>query len=1142
MNDTLHSPQSLPIEVLVERFRASFPGWHNFQDERLVKEELAYKRKTVTKAQDLLAEAALRALAERGEWDGILSRFESVGKDNNLLYRAVPMAGDLGALYQPDLDKPGFCRALIDLVHGRSESAERLDHYLSYVEAQHLPNKWTFPTYFLFFCHPDGEIFVKPSVFKAFLKLVGAEHLYTTQPSAEGYRQIRAVVHKLRGALEPFGVKDMIDVQSFIWVVVTGGEEDSELIGEQKRQQFAALFAEFLTSYPATDAGQRHIALYLRGQEQAKDGLASIRHDLKLGRDVTDKVLLSLLPYADTEGNRTRRAWICVAQAITKDVKAFFEGAGWIRGDQWPAVAQALLSFVNRCLARPQELDAACREFASLPYSKGLQSGFLSPILNALSPQEFLLVNSKSRKVLKYLTGKSFDLSLRDYPEANMELKALVDELSDDLSKARGLGLLPSDVFDMFCHWLVAVKKFPFNDTKYWKIAPGEDGSEWKEWREGGFAGIGWAELGDVSELTRPEYEKRRNELVEQHEDWTRSGVDQVWRFARQIKEGDYVIANRGTREVLGLGVVRGPYYFEPGDRFGHRLPIEWLPFEPVEVGKGGWRRTLIELNAKEFEEIRQLAEGGGEVSKPPGSAAFSETAFDLLAALSKQPTREYYSSHKQEFVDHLERPFQALFGEIIAILPPPITEAMETERNVFSRILKNDWGRGGAWDFYWGALYPKGGRRVEDAQLFVWINQEWVEYGFYIGVYGSDQRKRYVRNCHDNHEVLKQLLGNLPTTEGLVWGPRPDEVTGISVHESGPEVLTFDEWLRDPGGDKARAAVWLKKREVIGIERAELATRIAQTFQALFPLVLLATLDDPLPKVREYLEGTEEEETEENPLYPMGNLAVDTGLREDLLERWVRAIERKKQAIIYGPPGTGKTFVAQHLAKHLVAGTSGFVELVQFHPSYAYEDFIQGIRPQRRPDGQLDYQLVPGRFLEFCAKARAVQGPCVLMIDEINRANLSRVFGELMFLIEYRDQAIPLAGKTVFRVPENVRIIGTMNTADRSIALVDHALRRRFAFLHLAPSFDVLRSYHQARNAGFNVEGLIAAIRAVNQVIDDVDYEVGITFFLRDSIEADIEDIWRMEIEPYLREYFFDHPEIVDQFKWEVVGGKILP
>ena len=273
-------------------------------------------------------------------------------------------------------------------------------------------------------------------------------------------------------------------------------------------------------------------------------------------------------------------------------------------------------------------------------------------------------------------------------------------------------------------------------------------------------------------------------------------------------------------------------------------------------------------------------------------------------------------------------------------------------------------------------------------------------------------------------------------------------------------------------------------------------------------------------------------------PAYPLAQLAQDTNIDESVLKSWINAVERKGQAIFYGPPGTGKTFVAERLARHVISDGDGFSELVQFHPSYAYEDFIQGIRPKPGRNGGLDYSTVPGRFLEFCQKAQSRKGTCVLIIDEINRSNLSRVFGELMYLLEYRDRDVPLSGGGRLRVPGNVRIIGTMNTADRSIALVDHALRRRFAFISLRPDYEVLRRFHAGN--GYNVDGLITTLKRLNSQINDQHYEIGITFFLRTDLKTQIEAIWTMEIEPYLEEYFFDQSDTVDNFRWPKVSASM--
>jgi hypothetical protein len=278
--------------------------------------------------------------------------------------------------------------------------------------------------------------------------------------------------------------------------------------------------------------------------------------------------------------------------------------------------------------------------------------------------------------------------------------------------------------------------------------------------------------------------------------------------------------------------------------------------------------------------------------------------------------------------------------------------------------------------------------------------------------------------------------------------------------------------------------------------------------------------------------------ERESQPPYSLAECSAKTGCDEVTLERWVRSIHRKGQAILYGPPGTGKTHTARELAQYLIGGGDGFSELVQFHPSYSYEEFIQGIRPEPLPDGGLDYPLKKGRFLDFCDRAADRKDTCVLIIDEINRANLSRVFGELMYLLEYRDQAIPLAAGRSFSIPENVRILGTMNTADRSIALVDHALRRRFAFIELSPNFDVLSNFHAGTS--MPVDSLIDLLKRVNREIGNPHYEIGITFFLDEDLDRNLEDIWTMEIYPYLEEYFFDQREKSTSFRWEQVRREL--
>ena len=537
----------------------------------------------------------------------------------------------------------------------------------------------------------------------------------------------------------------------------------------------------------------------------------------------------------------------------------------------------------------------------------------------------------------------------------------------------------------------------------------------------------------------------------------------------------------------------------------------------------------------------RILSDGLIVFDEPPSKALFSPKAFELLKDLHDTPTKEYYQAHKVEFKTEVEKPFQTLVHAVASQLPPKVQELMETERQVFSRFIKNDYGQGGAWDFFWGAFYPKGGKRTQDAQLLVMINYQRLEYGFFIADYGHEPRKRFCHHSEKYLQDIERLLGGILSRNELIFGDRDQFVFGSDGELLNKPDLEWKDFLRNPSKSSNNVKVVLSKVEILKIPADELAERIAETFKLLFPLVLLAVSDNPLPEIGEYL-TTIGKPRPPQPEYPLIQCAAETGFTEKDLASWVRAIHRKGQAIIYGPPGTGKTYIAERLARHLIGGGDGFTDLVQFHPAYAYEDFVQGIRPQSASNGGLKYPMLPGRFLDFCDKSSKCQGNCILIIDEINRANLARVFGELMYLLEYRDAKVPLAGGGTLRIPQNVRIIGTMNTADRSIALVDHALRRRFAFLELRPNYDVLTQYHVRKGTGFPVDGLIQTLKRLNNTISDRHYEVGITFFLHPDLVTQIEDIWQMEIQPYLDEYFFDQPDKAKGFYWEFVRQDLKP
>ena len=263
--------------------------------------------------------------------------------------------------------------------------------------------------------------------------------------------------------------------------------------------------------------------------------------------------------------------------------------------------------------------------------------------------------------------------------------------------------------------------------------------------------------------------------------------------------------------------------------------------------------------------------------------------------------------------------------------------------------------------------------------------------------------------------------------------------------------------------------------------------------------------------------------------------LADDLNLHPSFLQEIQTLLEDKRQVIFQGPPGTGKTYVARKFARHL-AGADDRVSLVQFHPSYDYVDFAQGFRPTLTDDGRAGFALRNGPLIRAADRARnEPDAKHFLIIDEINRGNLAKVFGELYFLLEYRDAEINLQySDKSFSLPPNLYIIGTMNTADRSIALVDLALRRRFYFVEFDPSEEPIKGLLR-RWLADNAPGMgwvADAVDAANDLLGDTQAAIGPSYFMKEGLDvADVERIWKHAVLPYVAEQFFGEPERLAEF-----------
>ena len=297
------------------------------------------------------------------------------------------------------------------------------------------------------------------------------------------------------------------------------------------------------------------------------------------------------------------------------------------------------------------------------------------------------------------------------------------------------------------------------------------------------------------------------------------------------------------------------------------------------------------------------------------------------------------------------------------------------------------------------------------------------------------------------------------------------------------------------------------------------------------------------------FLEWLLQQEPSDSPI-DLTELAGELLVEGEFLEDIVSLLEDKGQVILYGPPGTGKTYLARELAKTLATDESCRA-LVQFHPSTSYEDFFEGYRPAGTgTDGGILYKLTPGPLARMAKRAqKALDQQHVMIIDEINRGNLPRVLGELLFLLEYRDESVQTLYRPEepFSLPENLWFIGTMNTADRSIALVDAALRRRFHFVPFFPD--------RGPMAGLLGRWLEHEDEPdwIGRLVDDANDELkaelegshlllGPSHFMRnygssrDEQQEQLRRIWEYNIEPFIEDQFFGDPDRIEHFRFDAV------
>jgi hypothetical protein len=528
----------------------------------------------------------------------------------------------------------------------------------------------------------------------------------------------------------------------------------------------------------------------------------------------------------------------------------------------------------------------------------------------------------------------------------------------------------------------------------------------------------------------------------------------------------------------------------------------------------------------------------------------FCSDTFRFLADLKHNNYRDWMETQRERYQFVLREPLKELAAALSERYVRPVLhqqhgwnlETLARPGKSLSSICKNSFGRSAPYETaLWLAFFrPEQGSKRDDAQLFVRVEADGVSFGLHIPAKAKRVLQQFRANAEQHIERLFDLLKQSDMLQHCLPALRRKDSLHSAFHTPQAacprNVLELAGWAT---GRSITIARHLSEDSAL-LRQDDLIGEILLTFERLLPVYACAVETEPGRWLNCHCERS-----------PVpGNLEEDfrrrTYLGADWLARARILLQLKRQLILQGVPGTGKTHVARNLAKLLTRGREDAIRLVQFHPGYSYEDFVEGIRPtsvECNGRREITYPVEDGLLCAFAAQAAARPAePHVLIIDEINRGNLPRIFGELLHLLEYRDQAVvlPRSGRP-FRLPPNLYLIGTMNAADYSVVHLDQALRRRFSILELLPDGEVLSAWlrdHPPRHGDAFAPTVVALFEALNQrLCRDLGprYQIGHSYFMAPQLGEDrLRMIWDHHIRPLLLDYFSQRPERLALYEFE--------